>query len=779
MRSWWALLAMGLFAGCASASVPSEVRADHRVGWRAFTSDEGLPQSGVNAVLQTGDGYLWIGTFGGLARFDGLAFTVFRERSWSGAQVMGDAPQSGPASDRVLALHEDTAGRLWIGTQDAGLSVYRQGAFHHLPLCGGVCQVNDILQDADRTLWIASSAGLIALDPDREREIRRDADEAGYARLAQDGQGRLYAGGNGGLLVRSGDRFLRVPLPGGASRVQVLERDGGGLLVGTERALYRYDPGQRQWWPLGVASPTAAMQDAAGRWWVALASGQLIEEAGDGTWRDIPELFGMGITSLGRDDEGNLWIGSGSKGLLRVRQSLFGLVAAPGAGVNMAGRAVVPDGRDGLWLGSACGGLRHWRADDGTSWRPLPLGQQRNCVTSLAPEPGGALWVGMAEGRLLRLTQDGATPVGRWPADTSINVWRLRDGRLLVGAGRSTFELAVDADGRVTGQRRIEALQGMTVNSVVPAARGGAWFVGDQGVLRLLAGRVVERWTPREGLSSRFARAVYEDRGTDTLWVGTYGGGLNRIHGGQVQRYDSRNGLFDDTVSCILADARGRLWLGGNRGVTLLPRPRDAAQDIESIGYAASDGLIPPEINGGHSTPCHRDARGRLWFSLVEGFAFLDPGQIPGLQAPLPRPHIEEVAVSGHRQEIAGSTLTLEPFARSLEIYYTAINLSRPRETRFRFRLRGFDRDWVEAGQNRSILYPSVPWGEHVFEVQARVQGGEWSTASAELRIVNPQPWYLRPWVLVLATSLSLLALVGATQYGASQMAFRRGGAPD
>lgn len=764
------LLAAGLFLMCGSASAWSGVQPEYRVGLRVFTGDDGLPQSGVNAVVQTRDGYLWIGTFGGLARFDGLAFTAFRGKPSLDAPDPEGEPQAGPASDRILALYEDDREQLWIGTQDAGLSVYRQGTFHHLPVCGGICQVNDILQTPDRTLWIASSAGLLNLDPVHPRETWIESGGTGYTRLARDGQGRIHVAGDEGFFVVADRRLRRIALPAGDKKVQVLKASGKDLLVGTERALYRYDPDRGQWRPLGVAGPTAAVEDAEGRWWVSTASGQLLQEDGAGGWRGIPELFGMGIISLARDDEGNLWIGSGSKGLLRVRKPLFGLVPAPMAGINMAGRAVIADGEGGLWLGSACGGLRHWRRDGPLLRQPIPEEAGGDCVTSLSLGRDGALWVGTAGGTLIRFADGKPKPVGSWPAGVPINVWQHGDGRLLVNAGRSTFEVEIDGDGRIVERRRIDALQGMNITFVVPAASGGHWFAGDRGVLRLVGHRIVERWTPREGLSSRFARALYEDKDTATLWVGTYGGGLNRIRNGQVHRYDSHNGLFDDTVSCVLPDGRGRLWLGGNRGITLLPTPRQATTKIESVGYAASDGLIPAEINGGHSAPCHRDTQGRLWFSLVEGFAVVDPADFPDVQpAPL-RPRIEEVAVAGRMQKIAGSSLALEPFARSLEIHYTAINLSRPRETHFRFRLLGFDRDWVEAGRNRSILYPSIPWGEHVFEVQARTQGGRWSPVSASLRIFNPQPWYLRPWILILATSLCLLALVGGTQFGVSQM---------
>lgn len=772
-------LAAGLLVICGPASALPAGAFDYRMGSRIFTSDDGLPQSGANTVLQTRDGYLWVGTFGGLARFDGLTFTIFRGKPAFDTSVSEGTPQTGPASDRVLTLYQDDRDWLWVGTQDAGLSVRRQGMFHHLPVCGGICQINDILQTPDRSLWIATSVGVLNLDPVHGRETWIGRGSIGYSRLARDSQGRIYVAGNEDFFVLVDRQLRRIPLPDGERRVPLLKASGSGLLVGTERALYRYDPAHGQWQPLGVAGPKAAATDADGRWWVATVSGHLFRETDSGQWRDVPELFGLGITDLAWDNEGNLWIGTGSKGLSRVRKPLFGLVSTLGWGMNMAGRAVIGDGRGGLWLGSACAGLWHRTPDGNMRRHPIQSGQGNGCVASLALDREDTLWVGTAEGRLVRVVHGKAEAVGAWSIGNPINVWLRGDRRFLVSSERSMFDVRTDGEGRIVGQQRIAALEGMNVNNIVPAARGGDWFVGDRGVWRVVDNRVVERWTPREGLSSRFARALYEDKETATLWVGLYGGGLNRIRNGQVSRYDSRNGLFDDTVSCILSDGRGRLWLGGNRGITLLPAPRQAATEIESIGYAASDGLIPSEINGGYSTACHRDTQGMLWFSLVEGFAVLDPADFPDVQPARLRPRIEGVAVSGRMQKIVGSSLALEPFARSVEIHYTAVNLSRPRETNFRFRLRGFDPDWVDAGQNRSILYPSIPWGEHVFEVQARTQGGQWSPLSARLKILNPQPWYLRTWILILATALSLLALVGGTQFGASQIGLGRGETPD
>lgn len=758
------LLIIGLLMACGPAPAASTVQPGRVRVPSIFTSDDGLPQSGVNAVVQTRDGYLWVGTFGGLARFDGQTFTVFRNLPANGEPGSERRRQASPASDRILALYEDDRARLWIGTQDAGLSVFEYGAFRHLPMCDGTCQISGILQGADGTLWFAGSGGVYRMPADAQRAaLFQPPGTSGYDYLAEDGDGRIYVAGHGGLDVVDGNKLRAIRLPDGGSKVRALKRDGDALLVGTEYRLYRYRPADGTWIPLGLEQPGYVTQDADGRWWVSQGTWSVMRESDTGKWEEVHELDGIGITTLSHDDEGNLWIGTASKGLLRLRKPMFRQMSAPQLDTAEAGRAVIGDGRGGLWFGLSCGALRHWHNDGSMQTFPIQLGVGNDCVSSLLLDNAGVLWVGTASGALARIKEGELKLVSTWPGAQSVNIWQDAEGRYLASVWRSTYVLDIDVEGHLVGKEKIAVLEGMRINDVQASVRGGSWFIGDQGVLRMAGDEVVERWTPREGLSSRFARALYEDK-TNTLWVGTYGGGLDRIRNGRIHRYTSNNGLSDDTVSCILADDRGRLWLGGNLGVTVLPRPDRAAGTIESLGFGASDGLVPSEINGGNSSSCLRDAKGRLWFSLVEGFAVLDPEEAPDVRPAALRPHIEQVAIAGSEQEITDAAATLRSFVRNLEVHYTAINLSRPAETRFRFRLSGFDRDWVEAGRNRSILYPTIPWGEHLFEVQARTAGGPWSPVPAQLRIVHPQPWYLRPWIWTLASLMGLVVLVGSTR---------------
>lgn len=737
---------------------------DYRVGLRVYNGDDGLPRSGVNAIVQTRDGYLWVATFDGLARFDGTKFTVFRRHPEA------NGGSSAPASDRIVSLFEDNGGRLWIGTENAGLSVHGRFGFRHLAVCAGNCQVNAIVQGVDRAIWVASSAGLLKIDPSTGEETWSDhGSPSGYALLAVDGRGTLFAGGADGFYVLADHALRPIELPSGDRGVKVLKRDGNGLLVGTEHALYRYLPAARAWQNLGVPLPWGAAQDAEGHWWVSQASGHVLHQDGRGGWVDVPELSVPGVGSLMWDREGDLWVGGGTRGLFKVRQPLFGLVSKRQLGTDMAGRAVVSDGGRGLWLGSACGGLFHWRPDGQVEPVPIRQALHGECVFSLLRDRRGVLWIGTAVGVLGRLDENGKPKlVEAWSGKGPVNLWQRDDGRYVVNADTATFELQIDDGGNITGRRRLDALDGMRIASMVKASNGGYWFVGDHGVLRLQDGRVVERWTPQQGLSSRFARALYESP-TGSLWIGTYGGGLDRIEHGRLQHYDKDNGLFDDTVSCILPDEHGRLWLAGNLGVTLLPSPAQATTSIESFRFAARDGLVPAEINGGGSTPCHRDTQGNMWFSLVAGFGVVDAAGLPNPTPSAPITHIERVSVNGHDLDAALPQLTLTPFSRNLEIHYAAVSLDRPEETSFRFRLAGVDRDWVDAGQNRSILYPRIPWGAHRFEVQARVTGGPWVSAPAGLTFVHPQPWYQRPWVWSLITLAGLLVLVVSSHSGGDE----------
>lgn len=723
--------------------------------YRNFGVDEGLPQASVNALLQGRDGYLWIGTNGGLVRFDGAAFKTFH------------ASPGGLVSNRIMALHEDRRGRLWVGTEGAGIALYESGRFRSLDFCGGTCQVNTIRPSADgRTLWTVGPQGVFEIDPETLQSRARHSVFNAFGYVVPMADGNTYVAGDAGLARIEADAVVDIPLPIGGTRARMEGRGRYLWLITDDWRLYRYDTLERAWTTMRSAiSPNIRFtMSNDGRLlvsdWLAGGIWQLHDDG-----RMTP-LAGLPSDIYARqaytDHEGNLWIGSDTQGLWRIRASRVGLMQSADVQMNAPGRSVVEDGEGGFWFGIACGGLRHWSRDGEVRVVRLEGTLGTECVHSLQTDEAGRLWIGTWQGTLGRLAEGRLTLARTWPQGGPLNVWRNpQDGTYWVGTLRDTWRLRVDASGAVADARPVPALDGMAISFMTPSRKGGTWFVGDQGAYRLLDGRIVERWRQEDGIGTRFLRWLHEDPDGVTLWIGSYGGGLIRIAHGQVRRYDTASGLFDDTVSCILPDADGRLWLGGNGGVSVLMDRNIDRRGPELIPLSTSDGLTPPEMNGGTVSSCLRDRRGRLWFALIKGFAVIDPARFHHRADP-PIVHIERLRVAGRDLDPARPA-QLAPKSGNLEIGYTAIGFASPERLRFRYRLLPAGSDWLEAGDRRNVLLPTLPWGKFVFEVQARQLGGAWSEPVA-LQLDHPLPWYRRQWIWLVTSLACLLALLWATR---------------
>lgn len=732
---------------------------------RNFTSEHGLPLNAVTRLLQTADGYLWIGTFGGLARFDGHRFSHF---SADIGVAMGNGPSveaKGPTSNRIISLFEDDRERLWLGTEDAGISVLANGRFLQLDICRRRCRVNNIRQ-GDEAIWLSTNVGLWRVDMDSlQARTLQDMGESIIRATLPDAVGGMLVLTPHHLLHYTGNGLDPIPAPEDVDDLNHIQSTPDGAYIGSGVDLYHYTLADRTWRAFGLGPVEGMFPARDGTLLVALYDGRILRVHADGRHESIADIAPFIPSHITEDSEGNIWAGTQNRGVLRVHTPWIGTLSSEEFDMRAPGRSVTMSGNGGMIFALACKGLRHWHADGRVTHWIAPSGDPLRCIDTLYTAPDGTVWLGAESGALSRIAPGQILPDGitaHWAGNHPIYaIFSPTPDQLLVSVWRSTYLLQLDKDGRMLDSEPVAALEGMTVRRVVASRAGGHWFVGTEGAVRLDRGTVAERWSSSDHPSLHFSRTLHEsDDGT--LWIGTYGSGLNRIAGGQLQVYDQDNGLFDDTVSCIMEDRRGRLWVGGNLGVSMLLPTATGLDMTQSVRFSTNDGLIPSEINGGTQSTCISDTRGRFWYTLVEGFAVLAPDDYDKPETRPPPPHIEHVAVAGVAHD-PRRPLRLPPSAGNIEIGYTAINLSDPEQLRFRFRLSGVNESWIEAGTHRSIVYPSIPWGEHTFQLQARNEGDSWPGTAVELEIVRPAPWYQRPWVWLVSTLLALILLLDAS----------------
>jgi signal transduction histidine kinase/ligand-binding sensor domain-containing protein len=757
-----ALFAALLWAGAVEALEPGAALG--RLVHKAWTIEQGLPQNTVNDIVQTRDGYLWLATFGGLVRFDGVRFEVFD---------VGTSP--GLGSNRLTALLEGADGALWIGSEEGYLSRMQDGRFTTLSEAEGLASstIWDLVEDADGALWAAAgSAGVVRLHRGRARVFSTAGGLALKASgLALDTERRLWVSSERGLARWRSDRS-----EGGFESIVTWEANGtlpavqsapdggvwasrGGVLgrwaQGTYRRVYTAPRGD-------VFSPM--LVDRAGALWFG-ASGLRRRPAGAPVELLLPDLR---IRSLLEDKEGNLWIGTTGQGLHLLRE---GAAASypPGGG---APAQVITEGEAGeILIGLYCGGLLSLR---GEALSAVPLPDSRfECVTSLLYDDRGRLWVG-GSSRLARREDRGFKVFGEAEGFREKGaveaIYQGRGGTIWVGTHGGLGRLT---DDRIAFFTKRDGLVSDDVRFITETRRGDLWLGGSRGVTRFADAQVrpeaATRFTTADGLPHDSVRAIHEDR-DGKLWFGTYGGGLARLldtaaGGPRFGVLTSRNGLRENSVSRILEDDRGYLWLSGNRGVTRLARAeaeaffRGEVDRVHTVLYGEADGMVIAETNGGSQPAGWKASDGRLWFPTLRGAVSLDPGKP---RQDVPPPVVVQRVLSQGREVDPRGPFVLPPGQSDFQVDYAGLQLGRPGDVVYRYRLIGYDRDWVEVGNRRSAFYTSLTPGAYRLEVAASsYRGGTWSATPLSLEITLLSHVWQTWWFQALAGAMFLGLFAG------------------
>jgi ligand-binding sensor domain-containing protein/two-component sensor histidine kinase len=730
----------------ASALDPSRTLSQyvHRI-WQV---QQGLPQASLYAIVQTHDGYLWLGTETGLVRFDGARFTVVDELG--GLSIAGA---------RITRLVEDRHGTLWIGTHESGVIALQNGKARRYTRGDGLPSdsVQWLFVDADGRLWVCTPNGVAEVVGDRVRAFgsvdglpERDV-RAGCASSA----GVFFAGADDSRISRwNGDRFVPAgsTLPDSASAQAMLCDADGALWIGTSDGLVHIHDGRRDRLTVanGLAGNSILTVTAArsGDVLVGTTNGFSRIHAGEiERFRPQDGLSQSTVYSLYEDREGSLWVAT-KHGL---NQFLDGLMipytTSEGLPSNNTG-PVLQDRNGTVWVGTLGGGLGRF---DGHRFVALTTrdGLASNTVRALAADAAGDVWVGTGAGlnrlRNGRVTDTWTTREGL-PGDVVRAIHRDRDGMLWIATSGGLAEFR---DGRVrpARDRRARTAEAMLA---IGEDRSGHLYVAPDNDAPLL----------------RHADSVYEDE-TGLLWVGTLGDGLRMVEHGRVFTFSVADGLFDDVIYGIAADDHGRLWMACSKGIFSVNREdlrqfaAGTTRHIESTPYSPLDGLRTIECQPGVQPAVTRTQDGRLWFATIRGLLVLDPNHLARKYLP-PAVAIEEITVNGERAP-RGVVATLPAGRNNVEFTYTGVSFVAPARVTFRYLLEGFDKTWIDAGPRRQAFYTNLPPGRFRFRVSACNPDQLCSDTPDPVAFRIESRYYQRAWFLPLCAIA--LALAGWTGY--------------
>jgi ligand-binding sensor domain-containing protein/signal transduction histidine kinase len=788
---------------------------------RNWHMEEGLPDGEITAISQTPDGYLWIGTPKGLARFDGTRFRVYQPKN---------TPEFKETS--VANLLTDHAGRLWIGTSDGAMLRWSAGKFEYLSnptallpaarreqaALGWRKEGNwHLTEDSQgRVWWLQKGLALVQFATSVEATSVEATSVRTYVtnfdglevndieRLGRDTAGNIWAAAKSRLRQFSNGHWdpepNSIPLSWPQHEDEIVLQpatDGGVLLAEPLRGSWKNYGGQIRrvkdgsWsgrfepTPFEPGSPrsivTTLLEDRSGRKWIGTKAGGLYFSDGEGQWRRVPASPSLSegyVSCIMQDSQDNVWVGTVGDGLYRVARQPISLVSLHSQSQRPAlihSTCVSHDGS--VWIGTEGNGLYHYQNGQAVNFG-TPLNPSDLSIWAVLEDRDTNVWLGTESG-LLRLEGDRFTPV-YGPEELSHQVscmYEDKAGKLWLGTTNELICKIVEKSGPTALRmettvskfaiHHLRSEHGQPdIRSIVEDLAGNIW-VGTMGQgLFVLAGGKAEKIRRVDEFPAASARAMIADV-DGTLWIGSWGDGIFRYRNGKFTEFSSEDGLPRDKILCILSDNAGVLWISSDNGIFGIKRQalesyqRGKSPPLLCQRLSLAQGLANRACSGQGQPVGTRTADGRLWFPNMEGVAVLDPQLASGLRGN-PSVIIESILADGTDLTRPSAEEIRAPSSiRRFEFSFASPDLSQTKDVRFRHRLEGMDENWREASADRVAHYSQLPPGPYKFRVMVGGSDGQWHESSQTIvfRVV-PRFWEIR-WVQVLGSAL-LVGAIGA-----------------
>ena len=751
-----ALVALLLIAAPPSRALePSTPLASY--GRQAWGMENGLPQNTVEALAQTKDGFLWLGTEVGLVRFDGNNFQVFDKNS---------SPAL-PGSDvRCLLAAKD--GALWIGTSD-GLARWKDGAVTTYSTKDGLPSngIRGVVEGSKQAIWAWTDRGLARLVGDRFVPDSNGLSSDTINFLSTDENGSLWTATTRGFFLRdegqwSGPLFADV-FPGAGAAFYSPFYNGQAAAASKTTAMAIIREGIVARMTVGRELPGSRIQtilvDRQGSLWIGTNQG--LARWTSAKLQRFPvtdPLSSASILTLMEDREGNLWVGTETDGLHILRDQRFHTLGAREGLSSDATTSVTEDAAGTLWVGTAGGGLNAVRQGAAIKTYTVKDGLVSDVILSLAAAPNGDLWVGTPDGlnRIHGSAIAAFTSADGLPDDFIRSLLVDQDGSLWIGTRRGLTHWTTpgSADGKMDTYTHANGLGSDLVGAMVRDKSGDLWVATFAGLSRLHAGKL-ENYTTTNGLSSNVVTALLP-RMDGTLLIGTQDHGWDQWDGKHFSAA-THNGLDKTTIHAILDDQAGNLWFATGNGIARCDcnRMNGSSECTNWIEFGPADGLRSRETATNSHPSAWRSHDGHLWFATPKGLVEVDPAHFPVNTVPpgvdLERFTIDDVPQALHA---AGATVRIPAGHVHFEFDYAGLSFVAPQKVRYRYMLEGFDHGWTEAGARRTAYYTNIPAGHYTFRVQAANNDGLWNTEGGALAFELRPHFYQTLWFYALLVLL-------------------------
>ncbi len=737
-------------------------------GRRVWQTDEGLPQNTVNCILQTRDGYLWIGTEGGLARFDGIRFTVFDRSttpqihsneinnlyedsrgvlwistadgltSLDGTHWSVLTTQDGLPSNQVSSVYQDQKGLLWIATADGFVADWN-GTVHSFANANVQAGENvvAILSDAQGVVWIAGDQGIQAYDKGKWKAVYTGS----VTEFTKSQQGILWAATDRGIgKIENGKlRFEPEPtLLHGAEVETILADHAGDLWIGTSAGLAVLDGQSTASYSTRNGLPGNSVhsifEDREGAVWVSTDHG--VARFVDGKMDVFTTQDGLSaplVLSIFEDQEGSLWLGTDAGGMTMLRNQVFtSYTAADGLPEENTKTIFASQdhatGQDSVvWIGTDGGGLVRMLQQSFQTIR-AKNGLASNIVLAIAQDTQDDLWVGTPDG-LDHIQKDGhiahLTSADGLADDFVRSLLADGDGSLWIGTRHG---LSHWKNGAVETYTQMDGLNSDFIGALARDSKRDLWVGTLNGLNEWKQGKF-SSYTVHDGLSSDIITALYADS-KGALWIGTKGGGLNRMKNGRLFSYGNVDSI-PQNIYGFIQDNSGNLWISSDRGIFKLSLASldnfvdGRAKNVSIVAYGTADGMPTSQCSSGGHPVVSKSADGALWFATPRGVTSIQPENAAYNTTP-PPVAMEQVSIDG-KVVPSNAPLRVAPGHTRYAFRYAGLSFIAPQSVRFRYRLEGFDPSWIDAGTRRQAEYTNLKPGTYRFRVIAENNDNVWN----------------------------------------------------